>query len=400
VVSIELNQLVKRYGDHVAVNRVDLQIPSGTFVTLLGPSGCGKTTTLRSIAGLENPDGGRIVVGDKTVVDADRGLFVPPERRRIGMVFQSYALWPHMSVAQNIAYPLRRRKWSKAQINDEVSRFLELANLHDQRDRSVAALSGGQQQRVALARAMVGDPVLTLFDEPLSNLDVKLRDRMRTEIRRLHERIGMTSVYVTHDQDEAFSLSDLVVVMNDGKIQQIAPPQAVYFHPANAFVADFVGFNNCVPARVASGVSGKIRVAFTTGVEVDVDTDLDVTPGDHLSVFARTEAVTFVDAPGRANVGTAVVTDVNYAGDTFEIHATSAEGTFRGTYPADVRNQRPFDVGAAVPLYVDIDKAVILAAPATPRHAHSSASDEPDVDAVAASAAGRLTTTQMEGRIQ
>jgi len=360
MVSVEISGLVKRYAGHAAIDHVDLTVESGSFVTLLGPSGCGKTTTLRSLAGLEQPDEGRIQVGDRVFVDAGRNVFVPPERRNIGMVFQSYALWPHMTVEQNVAYPLKRQRWKSAAIDAEVGRLLDLVGLAPYRERSVSALSGGQQQRVALARAMVGTPVLALFDEPLSNLDVKLRDRMRTEIRRLHDKIGMTSVYVTHDQSEAFALSDVVVVMNAGRIQQTGTPRDIYARPANAFVANFVGFENRTAATAVSARGDKVRVAFDGGAELDVVAE-GLSAGDAVEVFSRPTGVRFSDAPGHTKLTEGRVTDVTYFGDAFELHVESPLGVFRGREVAD-GDRAPFAVGATVPVHLENRSAVVLPA--------------------------------------
>lgn len=255
---VAIEQLTKKYNDNVVVDAIDLEISDGGFVTLLGPSGCGKTTTLRCIAGLEDPDGGRISIGDKTVVEGSRR--VPPNRRDAGMVFQSYALWPHMTVYGNVAYPLKMRKAKPADIKSRVAEALEVVGLGHLATRSVGALSGGQQQRVALARAFVAHPALLLFDEPLSNLDAKLRGTMRTELKELHKRIGTTSVYVTHDQVEALTMSDRIAVMHGGHIQQFGTPEEIYAYPVNAFVADFLGYENILSGKVAGDDKGRTVV--------------------------------------------------------------------------------------------------------------------------------------------
>ncbi|WP_283137150.1 ABC transporter ATP-binding protein [Rhizohabitans arisaemae] len=252
---VEINGLSKRFGDATAVDGLDLVVEEGEFLTLLGPSGCGKTTTLRCVAGLETPAEGDIHIGGECVVSAKRQLFTPPERRRLGMVFQSYALWPHMTVFGNVAYPLRMQRRSRSEIAQRVMEVLALVRLEDYAQRSPSQLSGGQQQRVALARAMAADPRLLLFDEPLSNLDTKLRGRMRDLLLRLHRSIGTTSIYVTHDQLEALTLSDRIVVMNDGRIEQTGSPQEIYTSPASRFVADFVGFENIHTGVVCGGWS-------------------------------------------------------------------------------------------------------------------------------------------------
>jgi len=241
---VELDHLSKNFGAEKAVNDVNLAVAQGEFVTLLGPSGCGKTTTLRCIAGLERPDGGEIRIDGTVVASAPRGIFFNPEDRNIGMVFQSYAVWPHMTVFDNVAYGLRVRRAPSGVIKERTMRTLELVGLGHLAERYATKLSGGQRQRVALARAIVYEPKVVLFDEPLSNLDAKLREQMRVELVRLQREVGITSIYVTHDQSEALVMSDRVVVMNKGVIQQIGDPHAIYARPANAFVANFIGVAN------------------------------------------------------------------------------------------------------------------------------------------------------------
>ncbi|MGH7388939.1 MAG: ABC transporter ATP-binding protein [Candidatus Rokuibacteriota bacterium] len=241
---VELDRLTKRFGAEVAVREVSLSVRQGEFVTLLGPSGCGKTTTLRCIAGLERPDAGEIRIDGRVVASGERGIHLPPEDRNIGMVFQSYAVWPHMTVFDNVAYGLRVRRASRNDVKDRTTRALQLVGLAHLADRYATKLSGGQRQRVALARAIVYQPKVVLFDEPLSNLDAKLREQMRVELVRLQHDVGITSIYVTHDQSEALVMSDRVVVMDGGVIQQIGDPQTIYARPANAFVANFLGVAN------------------------------------------------------------------------------------------------------------------------------------------------------------
>ncbi len=241
---VELDRLTKRFGTEVAVREMSLSVEQGEFVTLLGPSGCGKTTTLRCIAGLERPDAGEIRIAGEVVASAERGFHLSPEDRNIGMVFQSYAVWPHMTVFDNVAYGLRVRRLGRREIKERTTKALELVGLAHVADRYATKLSGGQRQRVALARAIVYNPRVVLFDEPLSNLDAKLREQMRVELVRLQHDVGITSIYVTHDQTEALVMSDRVVVMDKGVIQQIGDPQTIYAKPANAFVANFIGVAN------------------------------------------------------------------------------------------------------------------------------------------------------------
>lgn len=266
MVAVTIRGLEKSYGSNTILPGVDLTIANGEFVTLLGPSGCGKTTTLRCVAGLERPTGGEIRLGEHIV--SDRNTFVPPNKRNLGMVFQSYALWPHMSVFQNVVYPLRTARVPRSQRADLVTEALRRVGLDHLATRGVGTLSGGQQQRVALARAIVGNPQLILFDEPLSNLDAKLRATMRTELRMLHDRLGSTSIFVTHDQTEALTLSDRVIVMNHGEIQQMGTPEELYALPVNPFVADFVGFENIVPSVIVSSSDSTAAVRLSDGTTV------------------------------------------------------------------------------------------------------------------------------------
>ncbi|MQA88467.1 MAG: ATP-binding cassette domain-containing protein [Streptosporangiales bacterium] len=262
---IVIKGLTKRYGPVTAVEDLDLDVESAEFVTLLGPSGCGKTTTLRCIAGLEKPDAGEIVIDGRTVVSAEKGIFVPPEKRDVGMVFQSYALWPHMSVFANVAYPLRMRRVPRREVRPSVMEALGTVGLADYAGRPATMLSGGQQQRVALARALVARPRVLLFDEPLSNLDARLRANMRTELRSLRTRIQATSVYVTHDQVEALTLSDRIVVMSEGRAHQTGRPQEIYVRPRTRFVADFLGFDNVFDGRVVGVRDGWYDIELKIG---------------------------------------------------------------------------------------------------------------------------------------
>ena len=248
-VHIEVKDLVVRYGHVTAVTGVSFTVRTGEQLTLLGPSGCGKTTTLRAIAGLEPPTSGEIVIAGTAVFSSARRINVSAEHRGLSMVFQSYAIWPHMTVFDNVAYGLRVRRMSAREIADKVRWALGMVQMEDFAERSASKLSGGQQQRVALARAFVFSPSVLLFDEPLSNLDAKLRAEMRIELRELQHRVGITSVYVTHDLEEALAISDRIVVMRDGAIAQIGTPSEIYDFPRNAFVADFVGSANLIRGR-------------------------------------------------------------------------------------------------------------------------------------------------------
>jgi iron(III) transport system ATP-binding protein len=261
---IEVENLVVRYGGATAVGGVSFRVRSGEQLTLLGPSGCGKTTTLRAIAGLERPSAGLIRIGGAPVYSSADGIDVPAEKRGLSMVFQSYAIWPHMSVFNNVAYGLRVRRAPKSEIDAKVRAALELVQMAGFEGRPASQLSGGQQQRVALARACVFSPQVLLFDEPLSNLDAKLRADMRIELRELQHRLGITSVYVTHDLEEALAMSDHIVVMRNGTIEQIGSPAEIYNLPRNAFVADFVGSANLIRGRLRNDLAADGLTALET----------------------------------------------------------------------------------------------------------------------------------------
>jgi iron(III) transport system ATP-binding protein len=269
---IEVTDLVVRYGDVTAVDSIGFDIAPGELVTLLGPSGCGKTTTLRAVAGLETPSGGSIRLNGDTVYSARERRNLPTEKRGVSMVFQSYAIWPHMTVFDNVAYGLRVRKLSQAEVRQNVQRVLGLVQMQDYADRPASKLSGGQQQRVAVARAIAFSPNVVLFDEPLSNLDAKLRAEMRVELRELQRRLDITSLYVTHDQEEALAISDRVIVMNGGRIEQIGTPEDIYNRPRSRFVADFVGSANLIEGKVRgpSGANGTLIFDAAGGVQLEV----------------------------------------------------------------------------------------------------------------------------------
>jgi iron(III) transport system ATP-binding protein len=268
-----LSKIFENVTDQIVggIRDASFALEAGTFFTLLGPSGCGKTTTLRCIAGLETPDDGVISVDDRRLFDAKARVNVPVEQRAIGMVFQSYAIWPHMTVAENVAFPLTvaKQRPKRAEIAEAVRRALAVVDLDGFQERSATRLSGGQQQRVALARAIVHEPRLLLLDEPLSNLDAQLRDDMRGELKRLQSKIGITTVYVTHDQSEALALSDRIAVIERGRISQIGSPQDIYFRPANPFVARFVGATNLLPGRLLATSEGRGRVEVLSGRQIE-----------------------------------------------------------------------------------------------------------------------------------
>jgi iron(III) transport system ATP-binding protein len=292
---IKLTGLVKRFSGRTvtanAVDGLDLDVPEGEFVTLLGPSGCGKTTTLRMIAGLERPDRGEIVIGGQVLSAPERGIFVGAHKRPIGIVFQSYAIWPHMTVVDNVAFPLRveRPRVSRDEIRRRSLAALDQVGLADLADRPAPALSGGQQQRVALARALVREPKVLLLDEPLSNLDAGLRDRMRDEIRAVQQRLGITTVFVTHDQDEALAISDQVVVMSEGRIVEQGLPQEIYTFPRAEFTARFLGVSNTVFGTVRSVTADVTEVEVPAG-HLRCRGCVGLVAGDQVTVFMRPES--------------------------------------------------------------------------------------------------------------
>jgi iron(III) transport system ATP-binding protein len=251
-----------------ALNAVGIEVPESQFFTMLGPSGCGKTTLLRCIAGLERPDAGQIEIGGRIVYSSSHGRFIPPSERNVGMVFQSYAIWPHMTVAGNVGFPLRhgKRRYSKGEIERKVSNVLEIVQLQGLEDRPAPLLSGGQQQRVALARALVMEPAVLLLDEPLSNLDAKIREEVRAEIRLIQKRLKITVIYVTHDQSEALTMSDVIAVMNRGSIVEIGEPRTLYEDPRHIFTAQFIGTTNTVPGRVVSHEDGLCTIEARQGM--------------------------------------------------------------------------------------------------------------------------------------
>jgi iron(III) transport system ATP-binding protein len=323
VSDVVLEGLGKDFAAETAVRAVSLAVAEGEFVTLLGPSGCGKTTTLRCIAGLERPDAGEIRIGGEVVASAARAVFLPPEARNIGMVFQSYAVWPHMTVFDNVAYGLRVRRAPSSVVRERTARVLDLVGLAAVSGRYAANLSGGQRQRVALARAIAYQPKVVLFDEPLSNLDAKLREQMRGELVRLQHEVGITSIYVTHDQTEALTMSDRIVVMNRGAIEQIGDPRTVYLRPANAFVADFIGAANLIDAVLLGREDGvcdlelalgsdrppaRVRAAGGDGVSNGQPAVLSVRPEDLALHLQRPEG-----APG--NLLDGEVIDTVYLGN-------------------------------------------------------------------------------------
>ena len=291
-VSIDIDKVVKKYGDTVVVNGLSVDIMPGEFFTLLGPSGCGKTTLLRMIIGFNSIEGGTISVDGNVIND------VATDKRNMGMVFQNYAIFPHMSVKDNVAFGLRMRKVPEKEIEERVDKILKIVKIDHLKDRMPTALSGGQQQRVALARAIVIRPQVLLMDEPLSNLDAKLRIEMRNAIKQIQRRVDITTVYVTHDQAEAMSLSDKIIIMNKGHIEQVGTPHEVYQHPASRFVADFIGSANFVEAKVSEGDSeGEMIPVRMLNEDFNVHyAGLPVKAGDTVQIVLRPEAIRLADS--------------------------------------------------------------------------------------------------------
>ena len=318
--AVRIEGLLKTFGPVAAVDHIDLDIKAGEFFTLLGPSGCGKTTTLRMIGGLEKPDAGKVTVGDDVVVSVSDRRFVQPDKRDMGMVFQSYALWPHMTVFENVAYPLKMRRLRKADIEERVEESLRLVGLEGFSSRPSPLLSGGQQQRVALARALVYSPRVLLLDEPLSNLDAKLRVTMRQELKDLQSRVDVTMIYVTHDQTEALSLSDRIAIMNSGRVEQIGTPEQIYLHPATAFAQDFLGQT----ISIVGNVTEQGVVSITGDAESQLHVTMDsskIAVGDEVTVAIRPERMVTHDtlpSGGDRNILRLIVEEATFVGDRYE----------------------------------------------------------------------------------
>jgi iron(III) transport system ATP-binding protein len=328
---IRIDNLHLRYrtdrGEVHAVRGISLQMKQGQFYTLLGPSGCGKTTTLRSVAGLETPDEGEIFVGDDLVFSAARQIFVPPYKRDIGMVFQSYAIWPHLTVFENVAFPLREtaRRLSKEEIRQRVFKALTMVQLAGLEERPAPFLSGGQQQRLALARALVKEPLVLLLDEPLSNLDAKLREETRFELRELVKRLGITTLYVTHDQLEALTMSDVVAVMDQGRVVQEGTPTEIYQAPKERFVANFIGLTNFVEGKVKAlpGDGQRFGVVETSTGALKCVLPDDVALQDSVIVVVRPEDINLVTQPrsDQNNLLRCKVEAVVFMGEALECQA-------------------------------------------------------------------------------
>jgi ABC-type Fe3+/spermidine/putrescine transport system ATPase subunit len=364
-VALELRGISKWFGAVKAVDALSLDVKGGETFTFLGPSGCGKTTTLRMVAGLETPDEGEILLGGNPVTSVPKRIYTPPEKRRMGMVFQSYAIWPHMTVAENVAYPLRVRHVARGIVRDKVARVLDLVGLKGFEDRPAPLLSGGQQQRVALARALVYEPELLLLDEPLSNLDAKLRKQMCVELKLLQQKLGLTLIYVTHDQNEALSLSDGLALMNRGKVEQLGTPHELYQRPKTPFARDFLGKSITFAGRVAaaSGTELQVELEALRGAKLTVRDGIGASfaVGQPVSLSARPEAVVVEDgavAGGTANSLAAVIEALLYMGDRSECEVRAGDSTFSILVEGD----RPLKPGQAVALRFPPDKLTVWSA--------------------------------------
>jgi iron(III) transport system ATP-binding protein len=344
----------------VAVNHIELEVDEGEMLTLLGPSGCGKTTTLRCVAGLERPEGGDIVIDGRSMLAKG---FVPPAKRGIGMVFQNYAVWPHMKVLSNVAYGMKLQKVPKADIRKRARDVLEMVGLKGLEERYPSQLSGGQQQRVALARALVRNPKVLLLDEPLSNLDAKLREKMRFEIKSLVRRMGITSVYVTHDQAEAMVISDRIAVMNAGNVVQVGTPDMIYQKPANKFVADFIGTTNFISGEVVEMLPDDGMLTLQTEFNQKMLCRMppaaeDTAVGQTVSASIRPEDVeVFTESPdGRQNLYAGTIEHKAYLGNFLYLFVKVSDTLIRVQVP----HYLPQDEGEPLYLFLNPDKCVIL----------------------------------------
>ena len=319
--ALEATEISKHFGAVQALRSFTLQVRKGELISLLGPSGCGKTTLLRIIAGFIEPDGGRIAIAGAEVGH------VPTHKRNLGMVFQSYSLWPHMNVAENVAFGLASRGVARAARRQQVDHALELVELTDLSERLPRELSGGQQQRVALARALVYEPDILLLDEPLSALDRKLRERMQRDLRQLQQRLGITTIFVTHDQEEALILSDRIAVMSDGEIVQVGGPREIYEHPKSFFVADFVGRTNSFACEVVENVDGLVRLVTDSGLEIRARAGRPLERGDQVYAIIRPEKIELALDGEAVDALEATVEAIDYLGAITYYNCRTRDGT-------------------------------------------------------------------------
>ncbi len=356
---IQIQNLFKRFKKVVAVNHIELEVKQGEILTLLGPSGCGKTTTLRCIAGLEKPEEGDIVIDGKPMLSQG---FVQPSQRGIGMVFQNYAVWPHMKVYKNIVYGLKLQKEPRREIKEKARKVLELVGLDGLEDRYPGQLSGGQQQRVALARALVRNPKVMLLDEPLSNLDAKLREKMRFEIKSLVRRMGITSVYVTHDQAEAMVISDRIAVMESGNVVQIGPPHEIYEKPANKFVADFIGAMNFISGQIHEVILDTdtvyVRTEFTEKLRCTTPRVIYAAPGKQVYASIRPEDVEVFAQPqqDKENLFKGTIAHKAYLGNFLYFFININGNMIRVQAP----HYLPQEEGQELYVYLNPEKCMIL----------------------------------------
>jgi iron(III) transport system ATP-binding protein len=354
---IQVDSLVKQFTESRALDDVSFHVAEGELFTLLGPSGCGKSTTLMSIAGFQTPEVGSITVGGDVFFDASRRVNVPAERRNLGIVFQSYAVWPHRTVHDNLAFPLKVRRTKRAAIRTRVQEVLELVEMERYADRYPHQLSGGQQQRVALARALVYSPSVLLLDEPFSNLDAKLRERARAWVKELQHRLGLTTVFVTHDQDEALSMSDRVAVMSQGEVQQIGTPEEIYRRPANRFVAEFVGRVNLLSGLVATRETGRLALELDDGRKLWIDSDATPAPNARLTVAVRPESLRVEPADASALNGSntleATVHTMAFLGDHYQYELATGSLTLTAQTPRPV-------AAARVKVHIPADACTIV----------------------------------------
>jgi iron(III) transport system ATP-binding protein len=365
---VRVEGLRKSYGPVGAVADLSVAVDKGESLTLLGPSGCGKTTTLRMIAGLETPDSGAIYFDGVPIVSVAERIYVPTERRKIGMVFQSYAIWPHMTVAENVGFPLKVRRVPAGEIGERVAKALAMVGLPGLEDRPAPRLSGGQQQRVALARALIHEPEVLLLDEPLSNLDVKLREQMCVELKQLQERLRLTLIYVTHDQTEALSLSDRIVLLNRGRIEQIGSPRDLYERPATEFVRDFLGKSVTLAGRVHGLANGRVAVALACSaasvIECPTPRHLSLSVGDPVDVSVRPEAVRVDGGNGDSrNALAGSIEAILYQGERSECEVRLGEDRILVYVPPEIAIAR----GQSIQLVIPADAFSVWPRGAQPR---------------------------------